>query len=68
MRDYSIGELATETGVKVPTIRYYEGIGLIPEPGRTLKTEAALDNIHGSLDLTLGVPWVALPALCRTGP
>ena len=26
--DYSIGELAAQTGVKVPTIRYYEGIGL----------------------------------------
>jgi len=33
--DYSIGELASETGVKVPTIRYYEGIGLLPEPPRT---------------------------------
>ena len=33
--DYSIGELASETGVKVPTIRYYEGIGLIPAPPRT---------------------------------
>lgn len=35
MRDYSIGELAAETGVKVPTIRYYETIGLIEAPGRT---------------------------------
>jgi DNA-binding transcriptional MerR regulator len=33
--DYSIGELASETGVKVPTIRYYEGIGLLPAPPRT---------------------------------
>jgi len=33
--DYSIGELASETGVKVPTIRYYEGIGLLPDPPRT---------------------------------
>lgn len=33
--DYSIGELARLTGVKVPTIRYYEQIGLIPEPPRT---------------------------------
>jgi DNA-binding transcriptional MerR regulator len=30
-----IGELATRTGVKVPTIRYYEQIGLLPEPPRT---------------------------------
>lgn len=33
--DYSIGELAAETGVKIPTIRYYEGIGLIDAPPRT---------------------------------
>lgn len=33
--DYSIGELASETGVKVPTIRYYEGIGILPAPPRT---------------------------------
>jgi DNA-binding transcriptional MerR regulator len=31
----SIGELARRTGVKVPTIRYYEQIGLLPEPSRT---------------------------------
>ncbi|WP_417310999.1 MerR family transcriptional regulator [Devosia sp.] len=35
MQDYSIGQLATQTGVKVPTIRYYESIGILPEPGRT---------------------------------
>ena len=32
---YSIGELARETGVKVPTIRYYEQIGLIDALERT---------------------------------
>ncbi|TXH38867.1 MAG: MerR family transcriptional regulator [Rhodospirillaceae bacterium] len=31
----SIGELARLTGTKVQTIRYYEQIGLMPEPGRT---------------------------------
>ena len=31
----SIGELSRRTGVKVPTIRYYEAAGLLPEPGRT---------------------------------
>ena len=35
VQDYSIGELASETGVKVPTIRYYEGIGILPAPPRT---------------------------------
>ena len=34
-RDISIGKLAMETGVKVPTIRYYEGVGLLPAPLRT---------------------------------
>lgn len=32
---FSIGELSRRTGVKVPTIRYYEEIGLVPAPGRT---------------------------------
>lgn len=32
----TIGKLATATGVKVPTIRYYEEIGLLPAPERSL--------------------------------
>jgi DNA-binding transcriptional MerR regulator len=32
---YTIGELSRRTGVKVPTIRWYEQAGLIEEPGRT---------------------------------
>ena len=35
MADFSIGELARETGCKVPTIRYYEDIGILPEASRT---------------------------------
>jgi DNA-binding transcriptional MerR regulator len=31
----TIGGLAKRTGAKVQTIRYYEQIGLMPEPGRT---------------------------------
>ena len=31
----AIGALAKRTGTKVQTIRYYEQIGLMPEPGRT---------------------------------
>jgi DNA-binding transcriptional MerR regulator len=33
---HSIGMLAKRTGTKVQTIRYYEQIGLLPEPERTL--------------------------------
>jgi DNA-binding transcriptional MerR regulator len=35
MKDQSIGELSRHTRVKVPTIRYYEQIGLMPAPPRT---------------------------------
>lgn len=31
----SIGELSRRTGVKVPTIRFYESVGLLAEPPRT---------------------------------
>lgn len=31
----TIGKLAKATDVKVPTIRFYEQIGLLPEPDRT---------------------------------
>jgi DNA-binding transcriptional MerR regulator len=34
MRPLPIGALSRETGVKVPTIRFYESIGLLPEPDR----------------------------------
>jgi DNA-binding transcriptional MerR regulator len=33
--NFSIGELSRRTGVKVPTIRYYEQIGLLPPPPRS---------------------------------
>ena len=32
---FSIGELSRKTGVKVPTIRYYEDTGLLNAPDRT---------------------------------
>lgn len=31
----SIGDLAKRTGCKVPTIRWYEEVGLLPAPART---------------------------------
>ncbi len=33
-RDLSSGALAREAGVNIETIRYYEKIGLLPEPVR----------------------------------
>lgn len=35
MTDLSIGKLATLSGVKVPTIRYYESIGMLEAPPRS---------------------------------
>ncbi len=32
---YSIGDLSRRTGVKVPTIRYYEQMGLLKEADRS---------------------------------
>ncbi|ECE6962100.1 MerR family transcriptional regulator, partial [Salmonella enterica subsp. enterica] len=35
MRDLTIGKIARATGVHLETVRYYERIGLMPEPVRT---------------------------------
>lgn len=35
LRGYPIGVMSRETGVNIETIRYYERIALMPEPGRT---------------------------------
>lgn len=40
----SIGKLSAETGVKVPTIRFYEKIGLLPEPPRTESDRRLYDD------------------------
>lgn len=34
-QNLTIGAMAERTGCNVPTIRYYEEIGLLPKPGRT---------------------------------
>ncbi len=34
-RDLTIGKVARRTGIKIPTIRYYEQIGLLPAPERS---------------------------------
>lgn len=48
---YTIGELSRRTGVKVPTIRFYEDKGLLPLPERTAGNQrrydqAALDRLR----------------------
>lgn len=35
MKPVSIGKASEQSGVKVPTIRYYEEIGLLPAPARS---------------------------------
>lgn len=40
---FSIGDLSRRTGVKVPTIRYYEGIGLVSPEGRTSGNQRRYD-------------------------
>jgi Cu(I)-responsive transcriptional regulator len=43
---YSIGALAEATATKVETVRYYERIGLLPEPGRTRSTYRSYGADH----------------------
>lgn len=42
----SIGELAERTSCKVQTIRYYEHVGLMPEPGRTAGNQRFYGQAH----------------------
>ncbi|CAO3431411.1 MerR family transcriptional regulator [Azospirillum doebereinerae] len=44
MKNLTIGALATRTGVKIPTIRYYESIGLLPEAPRTDSNRRLYDD------------------------
>ncbi len=41
-----IGALARETGCKVPTIRYYEDIGLLPSPPRSQGGQRRYGKVH----------------------
>jgi len=41
---YSIGQIARRTGIKVPTIRYYEQMGLIDPPGRSAGNQRRYDE------------------------
>ena len=42
----TIGDLGRKTGCKVQTIRYYEQIGLMPEPSRTAGNQRRYDSTH----------------------
>lgn len=44
--EFTIGHLARQTGVKVPTIRYYEQVGLLPEPRRSLGNQRIYEHGH----------------------
>ncbi|GLK67333.1 MerR family transcriptional regulator [Hansschlegelia plantiphila] len=44
----SIGDLAAMTGTKIPTIRYYESIGLMPEPARSAGNQRAYGDRHAT--------------------
>ena len=44
MHGVSIGEAARRTGVKVPTIRYYEQIELLRPPSRTVANRRQFDE------------------------
>lgn len=70
---YSIGQLSRRTGVKVPTIRYYEQIGILDEPDRTAGNQrryaqADLDRLafvrHAR---ALGLPLDAIRELIALG-
>ncbi|WP_337268854.1 MerR family transcriptional regulator [Oryzifoliimicrobium ureilyticus] len=44
MRVITIGEAARRSGVKVPTIRYYESIGLLQAPSRSEGNQRAYEE------------------------
>lgn len=43
---FTIGRLARETGCKVPTIRYYEQIGLLPKASRSTGNQRIYEPDH----------------------
>ena len=52
----TIGTLAKKTGTKVQTIRYYEQIGLMPEPGRTEGANDAMATPNSTACHLSGTP------------
>ena len=43
---FTIGRLAQETGCKIQTIRYYEEIGVMPEPERSRGNQRLYGQVH----------------------
>ena len=46
MDELTIGEVAQLVGVHTSTLRYYERIGLLPEPGRTRSNYRSYSEVH----------------------
>ena len=46
MIQFTIGQLARATGCQIPTIRYYERIGLLPEPCRSSGNTRLYERVH----------------------
>ncbi|MDH3666588.1 MAG: helix-turn-helix domain-containing protein [Paracoccaceae bacterium] len=44
--EFTIGHLSRETGCKIPTIRYYENIGLMPKPPRSTGNTRVYEHSH----------------------
>ncbi|WP_142850293.1 helix-turn-helix domain-containing protein [Telmatospirillum sp. J64-1] len=45
-KSFTIGRLAKESGCKVPTIRYYEQVGLMPLPDRSEGNQRLYERRH----------------------
>jgi DNA-binding transcriptional MerR regulator len=71
MSGFSIGQLSAATGVKVPTIRYYEQIGLLESPARTegnqrRYTHSACDRLQFIAHArAMGFPMDSLKSMLR---
>ena len=44
-KSIEIGTASKLAGVKIPTIRYYEGVGLLPTPPRTIGNRRTFDAV-----------------------
>ncbi len=62
MTDQTIGQLAHEIGVNPRTVRYYESIGLMPEPRRSPAGYRLYDDVaRQRLELVRVVRGIGLP-------